>query len=484
MVALAFTEGFDRDISLVSMNRECTNWYPKFISGGIQDGQEIVLKRLIGTPGQNQLATTGTAAAQANRGRIRMDGIPYFVNGTSLFRFNADNTTTSLGTVTGSGKVSMAQNGIQVMVLVPGGDGFIFNKDTAVFAQITDADFVANGQPQIVIFIDGFFQCNTDGKKDIISNLNDGTAWNALDFGTAESDPDAIESLVKFRNQSYILGTKTIEGKDNVGGSDYPFLRNGIFLDKGVFARFSVVLTTDSFMFIGGGADEDPAVWAFLNGELKQISNTGVDLLLESLSKVELDQVASYAYRQKGSTFVAWELPLETITYGVDTGKWHNRKSEIIDGAGFKQIVGWRSTGLMTAYDKLICFDTQDGRIGEVSLDIFDEYGTKIQREVDPMPLRAETSTFFVPRFEVTTASGVGDASTPDPKMRMAVSKNGTTFPGERIRRLGKKGEVNQRQVWRQLGRFKRVGLLRVFMSEAVRPLIIAMDADIRLGRA
>lgn len=476
---LSFTNGFNQSESLPVMNRKCTGWYPKFFR---EDG-EIIRRSLMGTPGLNQLATSGSAALQANRGSQVMSGITYFVNGTTLNRLNADFTISSLGTIAGSGKVSMPHNGIQLMILVPGGKGYIFNKDTAVFAEITDTDFTANGAPQVAIFIDGYFAASTDSKKWIISALNDGTAWNPLDVGTAESDPDIIVAPFNFNNQAVIFGGETIEYFENIGGGDFPFQRNGVFIQKGLFARFSVVESSQRIMFIGGGENEAPAVWAIQANQPVKISNSGVDLLLAALTQAQLDQVVSYSYSEDDSTFVAWELPNETAVYGVDTGKWHIRQSQVPDVAGATITVGWRATGLVTAYDKLICFDTQDGRVGDISRDFFAEYGTDIQRVFDVDLLKAGGATFGVPRVEVTTQSGAGDATVTDPKIRMRKSVDGKVFKNERVRSIGAIGKAQQRQVWRRNGRFKRFGILRFFMSDAVRPVIANVEAEFVLGR-
>jgi len=482
MTALNFADGFNQSASLPSMNRQCTNWYPKFVEDG-----DVVLKRLFGTPGLNQIATTG-GVAEINRGAHVMDGLTYFVNGTSLYRLN-DNTgsgftTTNLSTasgvdIDGSGKVAMADNGIQLMILVPGGNGFIFNKDSTVLVRITDLDFVANGLPQTVKFIDSFFMVTTDSKKFIISAVNDGLNWNPLDFGTAESDPDIIAGLTNFKNEAYIFGSQTVESFDNIGGIDFPFQRNGLFLDKGLFSRLSVVNTSDTFMFVGGSENEDPAIWSFQGNSLVRVSNTGIDLLLNALTPSQLDEVVGYTYSQDHSTFVAWELPDETIVYGLDTGKWHLRRSEVPDIAGNIMTIGWRATALISAYGKLICFDTQDGRVGEVSRDFFDEYGTNIQRTFDVNPLRNEKAAFAVPRLEITMEAGVGDATTTAPKIRMKSSRDSKTFTGEKSRDIGAQGEFSKRAVFRRLGRFKQYGLFRFLFSEKVKPVVIRVDAEI-----
>lgn len=488
---LAFAEGFDRSASLPSMNRECTNWYPKNIEDVDGAGNPIILKRLFGTPGVSQLATTG-GATEINRGSHVMAGIAYFVNGVTLYRLNNDTgsgfTTTDLSTIdsvdiTGSGKVSMADNGTQLMILVPGGSGFIFNHVTGLLEVITDLDFTANGLPQVVIFIDSFFMVTTDTKKFIVSAANDGLNWNALDSGTAESDPDIIVGLTNYKNEAYIAGSETIEAFDNIGGTDFPFQRNGLFLDKGLFARFSIVNTSDTFMFVGGSANEDPAIWSFQGNSLVRVSNTGVDLLLNSLTTTQLDEVIGYTYSQDHSTFVAWELPGETVVYGLDTGKWHKRQSQVPDIAGNINTVGWRATALITAYDKLICFDTQDGRVGEVSRDFFDEYGTtEIQRTFDPNPLRNE-GAFAIPRIEVKMEAGTGDAATTEPQIRMKMSRDAKTFTGERSRSVGKQGKFKKRTVWRRNGRYQDYAQPRFLFSEKTKPVVLGVEATIIGGR-
>jgi hypothetical protein len=113
----------------------------------------------------------------------------------------------------------MADNGTQLMILVPGGDGFIYNEaDGTPFQQILDAGFTANGAPEIVVFVDGYFVATTDSKTFISSAVNDGLSWNALDAGSAEADPDAIRSAFVFQNQLFIFGSETIEAFQNVGG--------------------------------------------------------------------------------------------------------------------------------------------------------------------------------------------------------------------------------------------------------------------------
>jgi len=215
---LPIANGFYVSDSLPISAQECTNWYPNVVQG-VGLSQES----LFGTDGIEQVATSGQIDEQ-NRGAYEMAGKPYFVNGESLYRLDetisdtvASYTLTRIGEIAGTANVSMADNGTQLMVLVPGGNGYIYNHVTDTFQQITDTDFTANGAPQFVVFIDGYFLITTDTKKFIISALNDGLSYSALDFGTAESDPDDIVAPVVYKNQLFISGGETFEAFQNVG---------------------------------------------------------------------------------------------------------------------------------------------------------------------------------------------------------------------------------------------------------------------------
>jgi hypothetical protein len=190
----------------------------------------------------------------------------------------------------------MADNGTQMLVLVPGGNGFIYNHVTDTFAQITDPDFTANGNPQQVVYIDGYFCLTTDSKKFIVSALNDGLSYNALDFGTAESDPDEIVAPIVFKNQLFIGGSQTIEAFQNIGGADFPFQRTGLFLSKGISSPFSIQSIQDTFVFVGAGANESPAIWAFAGNEVQKISTTAIDKELSALTDAQISEIYSWAY--------------------------------------------------------------------------------------------------------------------------------------------------------------------------------------------
>lgn len=483
-VNLPIANGFYLSDSLPISAQECVNWYPNVpqVNGALSPGT------LFGCAGISQILTTG-GVTDANRGAHVKDGKPYFLNGTSLVRIDNDLdsdgneifTHANLGTIPGTGRVSMADNGKQLMVLVPGGEGYIIDESSGTpFVQITDGDFTANGAPQIVVFVDSFFVCSTDSKKFIKSASNDGTSWNALDFGSAESDPDKINSLHVHNNKLYLGGSETTEEHQNAGSGGFPFQRTGFFLDKGVYAPFSMISSNNTFMWIGGGTNESPAIWSLSGNSAKKISTTAIDSALQSFSQAEIEASFAYSYAQNGAYFVGFSLPTLTFEYNTITGKWNERRSRITDSDGVKSDIRWRANSIVTAYNRVLCGDSQDGRIGAVDIDVYTEYSNKIIRTASFQPLSDLGNAMSVTQIEATFESGVGDLSVTDPQIRLSTSPDGKTFGQELSRSIGKIGEYYKRSIWSKLGRFPRFAVFKFVMSDPVKPVFIKLEANIR----
>lgn len=486
-IELPITNGFYVSRSLPISNQECVNLYVHVNQGG-----GLAKESLFGTPGIKGLTTTGTDR-QINRGAHVMDGIPYFVNGGTLYNVirsvdvygQESFTYNALGTVEGmTERVSMDDNGTQLCILVPGGKGYIYNPDAGTpFQEITDPDFRANGNPQHVAFIDGVFIFTTDEKKFISSAINDGLSYNALDFGSAEADPDAVVAPVVSKNQLYICGTETIEQFYNNAantGAAFPWTRvQGGSLGVGVFAPFSLLSVADTFFFIGGSPRESASVYMVAGGSAQIISTDAINYVLEQLSESQLSSVFAWSYSENGARFVGWTLPTTTIVYDMTSQRWHERRTRFITPTANNE-TRWRPNSIVKAYARIMCGDSVDGRIGEVSLDEYGEYGEDIYSRLSIIPLSNLGDRIFVPRLELTVESGVGNSNVPNPKVIMQRSKDGKTWSDNLDRKIGKVGEYGYRAIWRRLGRVPRMEVFRFSISDQVKKVFIKLEAKIK----
>ena len=465
MATLPITRGFYKSPSLPVSHQEGKNVY---LSPVEKAGLSPEILR--GTPGSTQLCTTGTTTK--NRGARKMGTIPYFVSGGRLFSVSSAYAVTNIGAIAGTSRVSMADNGLQLMILVPGSTGYIYTAATTTLSTITDGDFDANGNPQHVVFIDGYFVCTTDSKKIIASDLNDGTGWNALSVGTAESDPDDTVAPVVVKNQLFVTGSITTEGYQNVPGSGtFPFQRNNIFMDKGCVSPYSLINSQGTFFMVGAGNGESPAIWKFEDNDYVKISTDAIDEVLLGLTTTELAAIFSWQYAQAGAFFIGFQLPNETYLYEYKTKEWATRTSQINN---FEK--RWRVASIVQAYGEILVADEYDGRIGKLEMDVYTEYTNTIVRVATGQPFANEGREIRVPVLELTMESGVANSSVTDPKVSLETSDNGRTFKQPLLRRLGKLGDYTRRTFWRKLGRFSRFVVFRWTLTDAVKAVFIKLE--------
>lgn len=406
------------------------------------------------------------------RGSHKLDGVPYFVIGDKLYRLESDEDVTEIsGTISGTGPVSMAENGTQLCVLVPGSTGYIYTTAGGL-ATISDSDFTANGNPTAVVFLDGYFVFTTDTKKIIVSNLNDGTAYEALDFGSAESSPDEVVAPVVLFNQLFIGGATTFEAFSNVGGAGFPFQRSNLFLQQGVSARFSIQNTPETFTWVGGNANQSPGVWVVEGNQTRKISTRGIDILLRNLTAAQLSAITSWAYGLDGHFFVGWNLPTTTIVYDFASGRWHERQSLIGDTK-----TASRMRNHVLAYGKIWVGDSNSARIGELSQDIYSEYDIPVTKQWTPQPFFNNLTPMFVPKLELYMESGVGGSTAPLVSLERS-SDGGRTFTSPTNRSFGAANEYQRRAVWRRNGRTDTTHIYRFTINDSVKVAAAMLIAD------
>jgi hypothetical protein len=479
-VEIPIAQGFYKSDSLPLSHQECINLLP--VKSEVPSLSEWSLR---GTPGILEIVDSGGGVSDANRGSHKKGDIPYFVNGTTLYKVNRSVvsgvevfTLVSLGSIPGSDRVWMADNGTQLCIVV-NGNGYIYNESAGTpFQQITDPNFTANGNPQNVRFIDGYFACTTDSKKWIISNLNNGLVWGALDFGSAEADPDNIVGSIVHNNQMFIIGSISTEGFQNIGGSGFPFQRNNILLDKGCSAPHTLVKSNQRYFMIGKGEDERPAIWMYQNSQYTKVSTDAIDKILGTYSDAVLEDAYAISWGYSGQYLVAFTLSDTTFVYNITTSRWVEFKS-LTETSGVYSQGKWRVSSLVTAYGYQLVGDSISGKIGILDADTKQEFTTNIIRVFTTPPVYNKGNSFKVSRLELSMQAGVGNGVS-NPQISMSLSKDGMTFGYELNRCMGRVGEYTRRIMWTRLGRMSNSVTFKFRVSDPVSVAIYSLQARIR----
>lgn len=500
---LPIATGFYEDASKPIAAQECINLIPQ-----IPQTNALTEAQLKFTPGISLFATAG---AIARRGEWVMDEIAYEVAGTTLYRVNSDGTTTSLGTITGAGQVSMVDNGTQLCIVVPGSTGYIYTVAGGLVT-ISDADYTANPSLQVV-FKDGYF-IHITASKFFISALNDGTAYDALDFAAAEVLPDKITAAHVNRNVLYICGTETIEPFQNIGGEGFPFQRiAGGVVAKGVKGKFSLKDFDNSFLFFGGGHNEQPTIWKFNGGSPFKISTAAIDKIISEHIDSEQDDIYISTYAEEGGFFANAHFKDRVLTYDAAASalsgspKWHERKSKDVNGLPVK----WRVAGIMKAYGVTLVTDNQSGRVGKLDQNIYVEYDSSIRRVVSTQPLHALGDPVAFSEMEIMCEAGTASVAVSIDHMEFTeddfaewtagdpidwtgpvgpdgsnpfISREfsddgGYTFSNMTRRSLGLQGQYKRRQVWKREGQANNARVYRFIHDEPIKGAIFGLTAEV-----
>ncbi len=129
--------------------------------------------------------------------------------------------------------------------------------------------------------------------------------------------------------------------------------------------------------------------------------------------------------------------------------------------------------------------DQIDGRIGELDLETFDEYGNVLFWSKSSSPFSNSGERSFFGEVELTMESGVGltTGQGSDPVVRMDFSNNGgRSFSSEFSWNYGKIGAYNQRTIWRRQGDIPNSRVLRFSGSDPVKRNILKLEANAEGG--
>ena len=466
MPSLPFTDGFYQLPNTSIANVRCVNWFPTISQGGSRSQSQ-----LLGIEGIETLADLSAKV----RGSIYFQGAMYYLAGENFVRLDATLTVAVLATgVVGSSKVFMAENGLAITIVNPYGNSYFYDEVDG-FEQIVDADFLeltAGDRAIGVCYSDGFFVYNTKTKifNGSIKTTNRGKNFNALEYIEAEQFTDNMVRVISSQGNFYAFGELSFEIyrlKQASTTGEFPFQRVASQNNNyGLTGRYNLIEANSTIYFIGGSKREKASVWMLQGAAVTKISTDAVDYLIDVDSP---NSSYAFAYTLGGHFHRGFTFPKTSIVYDASTQKWHERQSN-------RLTTGWQVQAIDGAFGKLLAANT-DGLVGEIRQDTFTEYGSTIYDYFTTQPFANQQKAIACHRLEAVCQAGVGNSDDLSPTIAMSHSRDGVNFSDERYRDLGAAGFRNQRQVWRNLGRFDQDVVFRFSVSAPVRKAVISLEA-------
>lgn len=459
-VPIAFGAMSYRSASLPWNAQRLINWFAETAPPDAQSKTPLMLRP---RPGLETLATILGVC----RGHHTMAGVLYGVYGTVLYSISSSYVATNLGSVIGSGPISMADNGVQ-LTIVSEPKGWVYDTsgdETPAFQQITDPDFEGS---KYVTQLDGYFVHVTPGNSGQwqVSNINDGLSFDALNFAVAESGGDPLLAAFANHGELWLFGTETIEPWGPSGSAAFPFAPiQSTKIERGCAAPFSITNYDNTTVWIG----DDRIVYRANGYAPLRISTHPIEQMLQ---ENDLSAAQGSWLTIDGHAFYMLKLPSKwTFLYDAATGMWHEWQTFALEY--------WANGFPINIYNQVLV-GGDGGNLYRLGVDLFTDAGLAISRQVYSPPTFANTARVFINRLQVDIEAGVGlnSGQGSDPQAMLKWSKDGgRTWSNEHWRSMGKIGEYGRRVIWRRLGQCFQIMFMLV-ITDPVKPVILGAYAD------
>lgn len=399
------------------------------------------------------------------RGLLALPDRLLAVHGTTLYSVDTAGAATVIGTINGNDPVRMAFNAnlaTQALIVCAAG---VYRYQSGAVTLLGDPD-LPNGVVDVTFFDQYFVLPLADGRF-FWTGLND-TTVNALDFATAESNPDGLVGIGRIRGEIYLFGSKTTEVWANSGAASQPFERlPGGRIQSGCASKHTIVELNGTLYWV----DTDFQVVALGGGYQPQtISDRGV---YEAIAAVaDKATIRAFGFSVAGHSYYVLTSSFWTWVYDASTGLWGEWTSKNTDY--------WRGVASETWARKIIIGSQTEGTLYAIDETAFTENGQEIQ-----LILRFPRGDVFpaggaISQIDIDIETGVGrddvpsntDRVNPQLTLRWSVD-GGKTFKGGRLLPMGAKGEYTKRVRSTRLGAFKDKGV--IFQIETTSPVFRAV---------
>ena len=320
-------------------------------------------------PGLEFLQTVGTGPIRALWAHQTNGSNFYVVSGGEVYKLNSmTGAPTLIGTVSGTGPVSIADNGTQIFFAC-NPDSYIYNEVTNVFQQITDPDFPG---AVTVGYLDGYFVFNEPNSQNLwITTLLDGTSIDPLDFASTEGSPDGLLAVVSNFREIWAFGTNSIEVWFDSGATDFPLQRiQGAFNELGCAAPYSIAKMDNGLFWLGRDRRGQGIVYRANGYTGQRISTHAVEWQIQQYDG--MSDAIGYTYQQDGHSFYVLVFPSANTTwvYDVATQAWHERA-----GWNNGEFTRHRGNCQMAFNNKILIGDFENGNVYAFDLTDYSDNG-------------------------------------------------------------------------------------------------------------
>ena len=370
----------------------------------------------------------------AHRGAHVMGDSLYLVSGSKLIRESSSGTRTTLGTVDGSARCSFADDGTNLFFVA---GGFLFKWDGTGVSTVSQSVVAA---PNSITYINKQFLISGANGRFAVSDVGDGSTYNALNFAEEETQPDGLLRVYAYSQLVYMFGSKTVGQWYNTGSGNPPFARRDTSLMNIGLAGTHAVTNTDQFLYWLG---DDRKVYQCVGASARPVSTSGIAHIFESFTDVS-DCIAS-TFTIDGQDFVLLSFPSAgaTFCYSETYQYWVELSAGATDARQ-----RWYADQVVSCYGKMIGIDYRNSNSYKLDLDTYTDNGDA-RRRVRVFPTFTAkamqgSGQIVVSRVRINMEVGHGAVTGQgsDPMLMAELSPDGgKTWGAETFTRIGVLGQ-------------------------------------------
>lgn len=453
------------------------NLYPEVDESG--HGKNAEIASMPGTPGLVKLSSAGSGPCRGMH-YVSRSNRAFMVSGAELYEITDPSVPVVRATLdTNLGYVSLADNGIE-MCLVDGTSLYLYTLATDVVTKPATPGF--SGATR-VSFQDGYFIVNrADTQQFFLSDLYNGSSWDALDVASKEGEPDNLLSLEVDHRELWLFGERTTEVWFNSGDPLFPFERiQNAFLQEGIAGANLVERVDNSLFWVKRDRNGQHMVMRADGYVGQRVSTFALEQAMSGYG--DISQGTMWSYMERGHSFLLINFPNADRTWVFDaaTRLWHERDYTPPTG---KKHTRHRAEHHILLGTKHIVGDYQNGNVYELSETARTDDGAPITRLRDTPYIAEEGKRIFFPvvQLDMETGIGAGNGAASNPKVALSwTDDGGHTYSDEHVVSAGKVGEYGARARWTRLGS-SRGRSFRVKITDPVKVTLISGFGEVTAG--
>lgn len=431
-------------------------------------------------PGLTRFDVSGMVPSGSIRGMIAIDAKTLFaIFGNEVYQINDLGEYTVIGTLFGSGRVFMSRNRkfdpvtgqLAPQVAIVTNDNQSFFIEDSVVGPILDGTLPP---PNSVFELDGYTIWTLRDGRFFISNLNELTIIQGLDFGVVESTPGDLLRGFAHNGKAYFFKEDGLEIWQNTGATNFPFETLQSDIDIGCLAAHTIREFSNALIWV----DRTGTVQFLTDTTPERVSNHSLEKLISLLTDEEKANLEGQVYVYRGhEIYVLHSDGNWTYEFDKSSGEWNERKSY--------GRTDWRVTANEFFGGKYIVGSQVDGKLYAIDPDADNEDGEHLVMRVQAPVTHSFPGKVIVSAIHADLIMGQGLNSAnihdKDPQITMRFSQDGSnTWSNERSRPTGIQGNYKEVVSWLKCGQIKQSGHAFEFtMSSSTRRGILSIMMDV-----